>query len=659
MATAFIYIRVSTSAQQVEEQVKCINDYVERNGITVLGRYGDYGKRHHAHKRRSFQAMLADIPIKKPDFILVQKRDRFGTTDPNQLGYFLTILKEQKVRLITAIDGVDLSKDDLATILQNAVAAAQSKLEQIDKAERVLTGKRGKAVLGQYLGGKYLVYGFDLVCIGRDGEEKWRMVEDGWDVRVKYILDHNGDYIEAERYGNEVVKDPNGIMPDKPNRYRPTKEKGEKLFYSPSIRQERVDTLRRICEMFAEGWTTYKIAQQLNTEGNKPVHGDRWYSAVIDGLLENSILIGKPTWNRTSQASFRRWEGNQIVAADQDTTGEWQQQNSDSWVQSDEELFDPIIPVELFERVQEKLEARKHATAKRSPRNEELWHGGLWFCGTTGKKLAGNFSMKCLRVNRPDQYEKKLTFKQAEWFISRWLEIVGKRIEVVGEAARSKRLLKELTTDQWLTELRFERIRLEIEDFLTAKLKEGHHKVGDADVIIVWDNEEGCYSVDTNGDYIELYCEMMKDDMAANRQAVQDWMRERDDMKIELLRIIAQKKDDFIREAVEDRITQLSKQIEEAASPTDYKQWWAEVQEEIEIIRQKQEQVKQALAKSEPLGKAEAIRQLIDRIVVEWATEPSTDRRCKGGVRTYCKGVRVIGMDGNETPISTNETPLE
>ena len=76
--------------------------------------------------------------------------------------------------------------------------------------------------------------------------------------------------------------------------------------------------------MFAEGWTTYRIAQQLNTEGNKPVHGDRWYSAVIDGLVENSILIGKPTWNRTSQASFRRLTGNQIVATDRETIGEWQ-----------------------------------------------------------------------------------------------------------------------------------------------------------------------------------------------------------------------------------------------------------------------------------------------------------------------------------------------
>jgi DNA invertase Pin-like site-specific DNA recombinase len=658
MPTAFIYIRVSTPAQQVEEQVKCNNAYVEQNGITVLERYGDYGKRHNAHKRHSFRAMLDAIPIRKPDFILVQRLDRFGTADSNQLGYFLTILKQDNVRLITTIDGENRSKTDLQTVLMNAVAAAQSTFEQIDKAERVLTGKRGKAILGQYLGGKYLVYGCDLVCIGRDGQEKWRLVEDGWDLRIKYILDQNGDYVEAQRYGNEEVKDPNGIMPDKLVRFRPTKEKGEQLFYSPSIRQERVDTLRRMCEMFADGWTTCGIATQLNDEGNKPVHGDHWYSAVIDGLLENTVLIGKPTWNRTSQASFRRLAEDKIVPTEEDSKGVWQSQQPENWVQPDEEVFDPLVPPELFERVQARLEARKHATPKRSPRNQELWIAGLWVCGTTGQKLAGDASMKCFRVNHPAHQEKKLTFKEAERFIGQWLEIVGKRIEVLGEAAESKRLLKQLTTNEWLTELRFEYIRLEIENFLVAKLDEGHHEVGNAHVIIVWDNEEGCYSVDTNGDYLELYCEMMKDDMASGRKAVDDWMQERDGLKVELFRLVAQKKDAYTIEAMEERIAQLSKQIQEVANPPDYKRWWEEVQEEIATIRQQQEQVRVSIAKGEPLQKAQAIRQLIDHIVVEWATEPSKDRRHKGGVRTYCKGVRVIGTDGSETPIMTNETPL-
>ncbi len=49
---------------------------------------------------------------------------------------------------------------------KNAVTASQSRQEQIDKAERVLVGKRRRAVLGEYVGSKYLVYGFDVVCIG-------------------------------------------------------------------------------------------------------------------------------------------------------------------------------------------------------------------------------------------------------------------------------------------------------------------------------------------------------------------------------------------------------------------------------------------------------------------------------------------------------------
>ncbi|HZU37519.1 MAG TPA: hypothetical protein VFA18_16480, partial [Gemmataceae bacterium] len=61
--------------------------------------------------------------------ILVQRLDRFGTNGPNQLGSFLTTLKESKTRLITTIDGMDRSKEDMATVLQNMIAACQSTQE--------------------------------------------------------------------------------------------------------------------------------------------------------------------------------------------------------------------------------------------------------------------------------------------------------------------------------------------------------------------------------------------------------------------------------------------------------------------------------------------------------------------------------------------------
>ena len=44
--TAFIYIRVSTPSQQVDEQLKTIQQYADEYGIEIIGQYGDYRKRH-------------------------------------------------------------------------------------------------------------------------------------------------------------------------------------------------------------------------------------------------------------------------------------------------------------------------------------------------------------------------------------------------------------------------------------------------------------------------------------------------------------------------------------------------------------------------------------------------------------------------------------
>ena len=126
MATAFLYHRVSSNAQETKEQVRGNRQYAEESGIKVLTEYGDFGKRHHAHKRPNFQRMLADIATMKPDMILVHRLDRFGVKDANELGYFLTILEQSNVRLITTIDGQDHSRDDIATSLRTPSPQAKA-----------------------------------------------------------------------------------------------------------------------------------------------------------------------------------------------------------------------------------------------------------------------------------------------------------------------------------------------------------------------------------------------------------------------------------------------------------------------------------------------------------------------------------------------------
>lgn len=187
--TAFMYIRVSTPSQEVDEQVRIIRQYAADNNIEIIGQYGDYQKRHKSHQRHSFQSMLNDLEAQKPNLILVQKADRFGTADGNELGYFLTILKRSGVRLVTALDGKDHSRDDLETIIVNAVAASQSRQEQIDKAERVLLANDA----GPCWGNTWLkVSGVWVRCSlhpGKDGEEK---VANGWSLGL-------ADQIRPER----------------------------------------------------------------------------------------------------------------------------------------------------------------------------------------------------------------------------------------------------------------------------------------------------------------------------------------------------------------------------------------------------------------------------------------------------------------------------
>jgi DNA invertase Pin-like site-specific DNA recombinase len=90
MPTAFSYHRVSTNVQDTKEQVKGNRQYAEEKGVSVLQEYGEYCKRHHAYKRAAFQQMLADIPMMKPDLILVQRLDRFGVKNANELGCLST-----------------------------------------------------------------------------------------------------------------------------------------------------------------------------------------------------------------------------------------------------------------------------------------------------------------------------------------------------------------------------------------------------------------------------------------------------------------------------------------------------------------------------------------------------------------------------------------
>jgi len=107
----------------------------------------------------------------------------------------------------------------------------------------------------------------------------------------------------------------------------------------------------------------------------------------------------------------------------------------------------------------------------------------------------------------------------------------------------------------------------------------------------------------------------------------------------------------------------LSKEIAAATDAPKFMEWWTEVYAEVELLREKQATVKQAIEQGGYVQKAEGIRRLVDRIECHFTEETTTDKRYKGGVKAVCQSVTIHSKEsarntaGQPVPTMTIETP--
>jgi recombinase-like zinc beta ribbon protein/recombinase len=104
-------------------------------------------------------------------------------------------------------------------------------------------------------------------------------------------------------------------------------------------------------EMAREGKTQMDIARELNAQGHRRVKGDAWTQPKVGRILGDRIWIGK----LVNQAG-------------------------------EHELFEPLIPVELFEAVQRTL--CKDGTRRGRYSDRFLLANGLLRCGGCGSSLS-------------------------------------------------------------------------------------------------------------------------------------------------------------------------------------------------------------------------------------------------------------------------------
>ncbi len=384
--TGAYYIRVSTDQQDTERQKEAIHRWLTTNRLAVPDQFQfeDNGfERDRPDLRPEFQRMLKCAEAGLFRWIVADRRDRFGTRDKYQFISFMHRLRECGCLFVT-VDDKCWTDDGMMAFFEGGMSAETSQLEQKEKFHRVLQGKLLRAKRGEWQGG-HVAYGLDVACYRPDGSEKWRVVLKG----RKLIDTKPGKGGKPRRvYSLRRLKmTPDGQTEEfSGHRAFPATEVNEVLRLTPSKDQARLAVVREVFEKFAyEAISPTVLAARLNTLGVEPYYADRWEHYHVREMLKNPIYIGYQRWNSNGQGRFHEFVGGKERAVK--NPGGRRERSKEDWVLSDDRLFEPIIPLDVWEKVQAKVDL--NPPERRSPRSSDLWLAGLLYCSNCGQPMRG------------------------------------------------------------------------------------------------------------------------------------------------------------------------------------------------------------------------------------------------------------------------------
>lgn len=373
------YLRVSSDEQDTTRQKQSIKHWAAHNGLTIKHWFIDeHGRnpRDKADKRLNFQRLLTLIRTGTIDAVIVDSQDRFGVKDAYEFGKYVSELRDHGCELWSVGQG-HLSGEDDASVLTSTIGAMTSKREQSEKGLRSLEGKLQTAREGRWSGGP-APYGCDVVCYDQSGKEKWRLV---WEAKEKRLrINPDGSTKRYDGKGNV-----------------PARDKTDLAKLQPSVRKERIRIVRQIFNWYAnESISPKQIATRLRLAGVDPLYTD-WEHTRVQDMLANPVYIGRPASNKHGNSRYYEFVDGKIQRVlpikGKIKTGRYRSRND--FVYSESEIFPPIVPVELFNKVQEKYDRnfskhRADASKRRkqnSPRVASYWLRNLAYCGNCNKPL--------------------------------------------------------------------------------------------------------------------------------------------------------------------------------------------------------------------------------------------------------------------------------
>lgn len=252
---AVIYARFSTDKQSdssIEDQARNCVRYAERSGFQIIDRYEDRAVSGTSKDRVGFQAMLKAAEKQEFDVLLVDDLSRLSRDDV-EMKQVIRRFKFRRIRIIGVSDGYD--SETKGEKIQSTMRGLMNEIYLDDLREKTHRGLYGKAMNGFSAGGS--CYGYDRLPIENASK-----------------LDASGrPLVEAVRR---------------------------------TINEDEAKWVRKIFEWFADGWSSKRIAGELNRLKVSSPRGSTWATSAIygdvtqgNGLLNNQLYIGRYIWNRS------------------------------------------------------------------------------------------------------------------------------------------------------------------------------------------------------------------------------------------------------------------------------------------------------------------------------------------------------------------------
>ena len=146
-----IYSRISTTGQTVENQLKVLREYADKNGYTVVNEYCDEGISGAKRNRPELDRMLKDALLRKFDVVATLELSRLGRSVKNMCE-IADLLKQKNINLFVKNQNIDTSTivGELFFNIINSI----SQYERDLTAERIKSGLENAKRKGKTLGRK-------------------------------------------------------------------------------------------------------------------------------------------------------------------------------------------------------------------------------------------------------------------------------------------------------------------------------------------------------------------------------------------------------------------------------------------------------------------------------------------------------------------------